>query len=201
MPHDDLPFSPAAERNKGPILDVLRTVLPVPASVLEIASGTGQHAAHFAAAEPQWDWQPSEADVAALPAIAQRCAALPNVRPPVVVDVLAAWPETLGRFDAVYSANMLHISPWAACPALMAGASRHVGDGGVLVLYGPYILDGEPTAPSNLAFDADLRARDGTWGLRKLSDVAREAARVGFAPAQRVAMPANNLVLVFRRTP
>jgi hypothetical protein len=199
MPHDDLPSSPAAERNKGPILDVLQRMLPVPASVLEIASGTGQHAAHFAAAEPRWQWQPTDADAAALPAIARRCAGLPNVLPALALDVLGPWPAALGRHDAVYCANMLHISPWATCAALMRGAARHLADAGVLVLYGPYIIDGEATAPSNLAFDADLRARDASWGVRRLADVVREAADAGLGFEQTLKMPANNLLVVFRR--
>lgn len=200
MPHDDLPFSPAAQRNKAPILEVLRQVLSAKASVLEIASGTGQHAEHFASAQAGWQWQPTDFDAASLPGIARRCAALPNVQPPLRLDVLASpWPATLGRFDAFYCANMLHISPWATCAALMQGAARHLVDGGLLVLYGPYIVDGEPTAPSNLAFDADLRARDAAWGLRRLADVAGEAASRGLSLEQRFDMPANNLALVFRR--
>lgn len=121
----DLPFSPAAERNRGPILDVLRRVLPRRATVLEIASGTGQHAAHFAAAEPGWTWQPSDVSDDALPAIAARCAGLANVQPPRVLDVLAPpRPDTPGRFDALYCANMLHISPAATCAGLMQAAAE-----------------------------------------------------------------------------
>ena len=194
-------FSPAADRNKAPILEVLTRVLPGPAAVLEIASGSGQHAEHFAAARPDWDWQPTEADAAALAAIAARTAALANVRPPLMLDVLAPrWPEPLGRFDAVYCANMLHIAEWTTCAALMRGAARHLMPGGALVLYGPYLVDGEPTAPGNVAFDADLRRRDPAWGVRRLADVSAEAERAGLAFEQRVDMPANNLVLVFRRT-
>lgn len=200
MTHPEWPFSAAADRNKQPILDVLRRVLPTNAVVLEIASGTGQHAAHFAAACPAWEWQPTDGDHAALPGIAGRCAALPNVRPPLRLDVLALpWPSSLGRFDAVYCANLLHISPWPTCAALMEGAASHLGAGGRLVLYGPYLVDGEPTAPGNVMFDADLRARDAAWGLRRLADVVDEAGRAGLAFDQRFDMPANNLVLVFRR--
>jgi len=200
MENDELAYSPAAERNKAPILGVLRHVLPPEAAVLEIASGTGQHAAHFAASQPGWQWQPTEADATALAAIAARCAALPNVRPPVRLDVLAPeWPPGLGRFDAVYCANMLHISPWQTCAALMQGAARHVRPGGLLVLYGPYLVDDEPAAPSNLAFDADLRARDATWGLRRLAEVVDKAQSAGLAFEQRFDLPANNLALVFRR--
>jgi hypothetical protein len=193
-------FSPAADRNKAPILDVLTRVLPGAAAVLEIASGSGQHAEHFAAARSDWDWQPTEADATALAAIASRTAALGNVRPPRMLDVLApGWPESLGRFDALYCANMLHIAEWATCAALMRGAARHLVPGGALVLYGPYLVDGEPTAPGNVAFDADLRRRNPAWGVRRLADVSAEAERAGLAFEQRVDMPANNLMLVFRR--
>jgi SAM-dependent methyltransferase len=196
---DDLPFSPAAERNAAPILQVLRDVLPATARVLEVASGTGQHAAHFARAMPAWQWQPSEGDAAALGVIAARCAGLPNVARPLQLDVLAAWPAELGRFDAVFSANMLHISPWATCAALMRGAAARLQDSGLLVVYGPFVVDGTPTAASNVAFDASLRARDAAWGLRRLADVAAEALAAGLVLDRTVAMPANNLTLVFRR--
>lgn len=230
----DLPTSPAADRNKSPILDVLRTWLPARARVLEVASGTGQHAAHFALQQPHWQWQPSDGDVAALPTIAQRCAALPNVAAPRHLDLLAgneagagldAGPdagrdagrdagtdavgrppaaapgsgEAPGAFDAVYVANLLHISPWPACAALMRLAATCLRPGGRLVVYGPFEVEGEPLAPSNRAFDADLRARDARWGLRRLGDVQAEAERAGLVFEQRVAMPANNLVLVWHR--
>ena len=192
-------FSPAADRNKAAILDVLTHVLPGPAAVLEIASGSGQHAEHFAAARSDWNWQPTEADAAALAAIAARTAALTNVRPPLMLDVLAPrWPESLDRFDALYCANMLHIAEWSSCAALMRGAARHLVSGGALVLYGPYLVDGEATAPGNVAFDADLRRRNPAWGVRRLADVSAEANRTGLAFERRVDMPANNLMLVFR---
>jgi SAM-dependent methyltransferase len=197
---DDVTCSPAAERNKAPIFAVLTRVVPGPAAVLEIASGTGQHAAHFAAARPDWDWQPTDADPDALAPIAARTAALANVRPPLALNVLAPrWPQPLGRFDAMYCANMLHIAEWATCAALMKGAARHLLPGGVLVLYGPYQVDGEPTAPGNVAFDADLRQRNPAWGLRRLADVVAAASRAGLAFERRFDMPANNLTLVFRR--
>jgi SAM-dependent methyltransferase len=196
---DELPFSAAAQRNAAAIFDVLCDVLPDTAKVLEIASGTGQHAAHFAAARRGWEWQPTDAEEAVLPAIAQRCQALLNVRPPRRLDVVAPWPASLGHFDAVYCANMLHISPWATCGALMRGAAAHLVDHGCLLIYGPFLVDGEPTAPSNLAFDADLRARDADWGLRRLADVVDEAGPVGLKSEGRIDMPANNLLLVFRR--
>lgn len=195
----ELRVSPAAERNKAPILDVLSALLPADARVLEIASGTGQHAAHFARQQPGWQWQPTDVDASALPGIAAHADKLANVLAPIHLDVLAPWPPDLGHFDALYCANMLHISPWATCAALMAGAAAHLVDGGWLVLYGPFIVDGEPTAPSNLAFDADLRQRDARWGLRTLAAVTRSAEDAGLSLEQRVAMPANNLLLALRR--
>ena len=197
----ELTTSPAAERNKAPILDVLMRVLPEPATVLEIASGTGQHAAHFATARPDWTWQPTDADANALASIASRTAALANVRPPLTLDVLAPrWPDSLGRFDALYCANLLHIAEWPTSAALMAGSARHLAPRGALVLYGPYVVDGEPTAPGNVAFDADLRRRNPAWGVRRLADVVAAAEQVGLSFEQRFDMPANNLMLVFRRT-
>jgi cyclopropane fatty-acyl-phospholipid synthase-like methyltransferase len=198
----ELPYSPAAERNKDAILGVLRALLPAHASVLEIASGTGQHAAHMAAAQTHWTWQPTDVDDDKLDGIEQRCAALPNVRPPHRLDVVAEpWvlPPGARAFDAVFSANMLHASPWATCGGLMRGAAGCLAASGQLVVYGPFILDDAPTAPSNLAFDADLRARDASWGLRRLTDVSAAAASAGLALRQRIEMPANNLVLVFGR--
>jgi len=196
-----LTSSPAAERNKAPILAVLTRVLPSVAAVLEIASGTGQHAAHFAAAHSGWRWQPSDADPDALDTIASRTDSFANVRPPVLLNVLASsWPESLDRFDAVYCANMLHIAEWDTCAALMRGAIRHLVPGGALVLYGPYLVDGEPTAPGNAAFDADLRRRHPGWGLRRLAVVVDEAERAGLSFERRFDMPANNLMLVFRRS-
>jgi len=197
---EEMTFSPAADRNKTPILEVLTRVLPGPAAVLEIASGSGQHAEHFAAARPDWDWQPTEADATALASIASRTSALANVRPPLMLDVLAPrWSDSLGHFDGLYCANMLHISEWQTCAALMRGAARHLGPGGALVLYGPYLVDGEPTAPGNVAFDADLRRRNPGWGVRRLTDVSVEAERASLTLERRVDMPANNLMLVFRR--
>jgi SAM-dependent methyltransferase len=197
----DLPHSPAADRNKEPILAVLRQVLPERGRALEIASGTGQHAVFFAAALPRWTWQPTDADVAMLPVIAAhtRQAALANVLPPLHLDVQQAWPLEEATFDAVYCANMLHIAPWSTCAALMQGAARHLAAGGLLVTYGPYFEDGVPPAPGNVAFDASLRARDPAWGVRRLADVQATAAAAGLALRERHAMPANNLLLVFAR--
>ena len=192
--------SAAAERNRAPILAALERWLPARGSALEIASGTGQHAAHFAAALAGWQWQPTDADPAALASIDAWCAGLANVRPALRLDVLATpWQCVPAQVDAIFCANMLHIAPWPTCAALMQGAGRHLAPGGLLVLYGPYVVDGEPTAPSNLAFDADLRARNGAWGLRRLADVVAEAQGAGLALRARETLPANNLLLVLGR--
>jgi hypothetical protein len=201
-----VPISVAADRNKQPILDVLRGLLPPNGRALEIASGTGQHVAWFAAALPQWIWQPTDFDAEALPSI-EACiaqAGLSNVRPPLWLDVTAPqWPahgpEFEKSFDAIYCANMLHISPWASCAGLMRGSARYLAPGGVLVTYGPYLEDEVPTAPGNLSFDHSLRARDPAWGIRRIEDVKREAQRAGLRLRERHAMPANNLLLVFAR--
>ena len=189
--------SPAAERNRGPILVELQRVLPPQGVMLEIAAGTGQHAAHFAAALPAWQWQPSDGDAESLASISAWCAATPNVRSPIQLDVAApAWPGVPTRVDAIFCANLLHISPWATTPGLMQGAARHLAPHGLLLLYGPYLEDGVPTAPSNRAFDADLRARHPAWGLRRLVDVLAQAHAAGLQLRERVALPANNLLLV-----
>lgn len=195
----DLPFSPAADRNKGPILDVLRRLLSPSADVLEIASGSGQHAQHFASACPGWVWQPTEADAALLPAIDARCGGLANVLPTVQLNVTrATWQvSSAAPFSAVYCANLLHIAPWSTGRALIRGAASHLGAGGRLLLYGPYRRTDVPTAPSNEAFDSDLKARNPQWGLRALPDVEREAAACGLALQEVVDLPANNLLLVF----
>jgi SAM-dependent methyltransferase len=192
--------SPAAERNRGPILAELQRLLPAQGQALEIASGTGQHAAHFAASLPGWRWQPTDGDARALASIAAWCAGLANVLPAQVLDVGAAtWPAAPEPVDAIFCANLLHIAPWDTCAALMQGAARHLAPRGLLLLYGPYLVDGEPTAAGNLAFDADLRGRNPSWGLRRLSDVLQQAGAAGLRLRERVAMPANNLLLVLER--
>jgi len=195
--------SPAAERNQGPILAELLRLLPAQGTALEIASGTGQHAAHFARALPGWRWQPSDGDARSLASINAWCDGLANVRPALVLDLLAAsagaWPGVPTLVDAIFCANMLHISPWPTCAALMQGAARHLAPAGLLLTYGPYIVDGETTAPSNEAFDADLRQRNPAWGLRRLADVVQQAEAAGLHFGERIALPANNLLLVFTR--
>ena len=200
MPAPD--FSPAADRNKQHILAVLRDVLPDAGSALEIASGTGQHVAWFAAGLPRWTWQPTDVQPAALDSIAAGVAqhGLLNVRLPLQLDVMAArWLPDDARFDAIVCANMLHIAPWATCAALMQGSARHLAAGGALITYGPYLEDGVPTSEGNLAFDQSLRAQDAAWGLRRREDVEREAAKVGLQLAAQHAMPANNLLLAWTR--
>lgn len=198
---DDLRHSPAAERNREPILDALRDLLPPRGSALEIASGTGQHAVHFAAGLPGWRWQPSDPDPHALASIAAWSArsGLANLHAPLQLDVTAAqWPVEPG-WTAVFCANLLHIAPWTACLGLMAGAARCLAPHGLLLTYGPYWVDGMPAAPGNIAFDADLRARNPAWGVRRLEKVSQEAHKVGLMLQEHRSMPANNLLLVFAR--
>ena len=195
-------FSPAADRNKQHILDALREVLPPQGRALEIASGTGQHVAWFAAGLPQWTWQPTDAMPEALGSIASWVAeqGLPNVRPPLVLDVMAPeWLPGGQQFDLIYCANMLHISPWPTCTALMQGSARHLASGGLLVTYGPYLEDGVSTSEGNLVFDQSLRAQDPAWGIRRIEDVVKAAADAGLWLHARRAMPANNLLLVWAK--
>jgi hypothetical protein len=193
--------APAAGRNREPIAAVLTEELPAAGLVLEVASGTGEHAVHFARTFPALDWQPSDPDADARTSIAawRAEAGLPNLLTPLALDA-AAPPWPVERADAVLCINMVHISPVAATEGLLAGAAGLLASGAPLVLYGPYLEATIETAPSNLAFDADLRARNPEWGLRSVDWLDRLAARYGFARTRRVAMPANNLVLVYRRT-
>jgi hypothetical protein len=211
---DDLQFSPAAERNKAPILAVLKEVLPPEGTILEIASGSGQHAAYFAAQLAPRHWLPSEPDPLLRRSILawrgeQPC---PTLHAPLALDVAEpTWPleddrlvKTIGAvalppIQAIVNINMIHISPWAACLALMAGANRLLPPGGVLYLYGPYKRGGEHTAPSNAAFDDSLRSRHPDWGLRNLEEVM-QAARAEHLTLQQVReMPANNLSVIFTK--
>lgn len=198
-------IAPAVARNREPILTVLRRVVPSPSLpgrglVLEIASGSGEHAVYFAAALPHLTWQPTDPDPDARESIAayQAAAQLPNLLPPLALDATASrWPVT--QADVIVAINMIHIAPWAAAEGLIAGAGRLLPAGGVLFLYGPFREHGQHTAPSNAAFDESLLARNREWGVRDLDDVVALASRHGLALEERVAMPANNLSVVFRR--
>ena len=195
-------YSPAADRNKQAILEVLLTVLPERGNALEIASGTGQHVAWFSSGLPGWTWQPSDAQPDGFASINVWVTeqGVRNVRSPVVIDVMALnWLPGQQFFDLIYCANMLHIAPWATCAGLMRGSAQHLAPSGRLVTYGPYLEDGVPTSPGNLAFDQSLRERNSAWGIRRLEDVALEAAKAGLKLIARHAMPANNLLLVWAR--
>lgn len=198
---NELLTSAAAERNKDPILTVLESVLSASGSVLEVASGTGQHICFFAGALPGIRWQPTEPDGDSREAIVIRLreAGLGNVAQPIALDVEEPhWPVH-ERYDAVLCINMIHISPWRATHALFRGAARLLDSRGLLILYGPYLENGT-SVQSNLDFDASLKRRNPEWGLRDLEEVTRVAAGHGFARQQIVRMPANNLTVVFTKS-
>lgn len=192
--------APAVARNREPILEVLRGLFPKPAVVLEIASGTGEHALWFSRHLPGLTWQPTDRDDDALASIAAWRATcdLPNLLAPLPLDVSKAdsWP--VGRADAVVAINMIHIAPWRATEGLLAGAARVLPLGGLLFLYGPF-RDGAAIAPSNAAFDADLKARNPEWGVRDRAAVTSLACRHEFQLVDTISMPANNLSLVFQK--
>jgi hypothetical protein len=192
--------APAAQRNREPIADVLADWLPAAGLVLEIASGTGEHAVYFAERFPQLDWQPSDLHPDALASIRswRAEAGLSNLREPLPIDAAApdSWP--IDGADAVLSINMVHISPWASALGVIEGAARILSEGAPLILYGPWLKDDIVTADSNRAIDADLKARDPAWGLRRVEDFAQAAAgRFDLAGTRH--MPANNLMLLLRR--
>jgi SAM-dependent methyltransferase len=192
--------SPSVVRNRDPILTILRRVLPRTGTVLEVASGTGEHAVHFAAALPHLTWQPTDYDEQALNSIAAHRAAsrLSNLLEPFVLDVSA--PQWLvDHADAIVAINMIHISPWQATQGLISGAGRVLPPGGVLYLYGAYRENGTHSSPSNEAFDEDLRRRNPEWGVRSLEDVTELARAHGLELVEHIPMPANNLSLIFRR--
>ncbi|HEY6048011.1 MAG TPA: DUF938 domain-containing protein [Sphingomicrobium sp.] len=192
--------APAALRNREPIAEVLQQWLPATGLVLEIASGTGEHAVFFAERFPQLEWQPSDTHPDALASIRawREAASLPNLRAPLTIDAASPrWP--IDHADAMLNINMVHISPWEAALGLLDGAARVLGAGAPLILYGPWLKDDVSTAPSNLAFDADLRRRDPQWGLRRIEDFVAAAQQRGIELEQTRAMPANNLMLLLRR--
>ena len=195
-------FSPSAERNKQPILELLRAAVPAHGEALEIASGTGQHVAWFAKHMPHWNWQPTDLHRGALYSVEAYVdqEGLTNVYAPMVLNVQSeSWLDGVQTVDLVVCINMLHIAPWATCAALMRGCARHLAPGGKLVTYGPYLEDGVPTAASNLAFDASLRAHDPSYGIRRREDVEQAAQHAGLHLVARHAMAANNLLLIFER--
>jgi hypothetical protein len=192
--------SPAAERNREPIAAVLEEWLPPRGLVLEVASGSGEHAVHFARRFRDLEWQPSDPDPSAINSIeAWRAdSGLANLREPLVLDASAAtWP--VEEADALLNINMVHISPWQAALGLLDGAGRLLAEGAPLILYGPWIVEGLQTAPSNLAFDADLKRRNPAWGLRNVEDFAREGTKRGLSLEDQRAMPANNRMLLLVR--
>ena len=191
----------ATDRNRDPILDILRRILPVTGVVLEIASGSGEHAVHFARALPALHFQPTDPDPAAVESIAAWIAheGIENILPPLVLDASAeAWP--IASADAILCINMIHISPWAATEGLLRHAGKLLPAGAPLYLYGPYRRAGVATAPSNESFDLSLKGRNPAWGLRNVEDVAALARQNGFGEPEIVEMPANNLSVIFRRT-
>ena len=191
--------APATERNRDAIVAVLREELPDAGLVLEVASGSGEHVVHFAATFPALDWQPSDPDPAALASIAawREEAGLANLHPPIRLDAAAPWP--IDKADAMLCINMVHISPWRATLGLLCGAGGCLPASGLLYLYGPFVRDDVETAPSNLVFDASLKARDPQWGLRRVEDVIAAADAQGLRFERLVEMPANNVSLLFRR--
>ena len=198
---DQRMFSPAAARNSAPILEVLKRVLPANGVVLEIGCGTGEHAVHFAGAMPSLTWLPSDPDSDNRASTASwiKSTGLSNVLPPLDIDVCAkSWGvEQTAPFDAIVSLNMVHIAPWATSLGLFAGAGRLLRVGGLLFLYGPFMRDGVHNAPSNAAFDASLKARNPSWGLRDIAELERVGESSGLSLRETIEMPANNMWLVF----
>jgi SAM-dependent methyltransferase len=201
---DSRQYAPATERNRDPILTVLQRVLPPTGTVLEIASGTGQHAAYFAPRLQPRQWLPSDPNPLLRASIAawRQASGAENLLPPLALDARnAVWSvETEREITAIANINMIHISPWSACLGLMAGAGRLLPPGGILYLYGPYQRHNQPTAPSNVAFDTSLRAQNPEWGVRNLEDAIAVAEAEQLQFQEVVEMPANNLSVVFRKT-
>ncbi len=191
--------APATQRNRDAILTILRDELPPSGLVLEVASGSGEHAVYFATALPNLNWQPSDPDPTALASIEawRRDADLPNLLAPIQLDAAKVWP--IGNADAIVCINMVHISEWAATIGLFKGSAHMLQSGAPLILYGPYIEDDVETAPSNLAFDRSLKERNARWGLRNVTDIDGLANEYGFERTGRAAMPANNLTLTYHK--
>lgn len=199
MPADPRRHAPATLRNREPILDALRPILPSRGLVLEIASGTGEHAAYFAGRLPHLQWQPSDLDLAARISVDayREAAGVANLAPAMALDVAREWPIAVA--DVVLCINMIHIAPWDCCAGLLRGAGQILPTGGPLILYGPFTRGGRHIAPSNAAFDRSLRAQNPDWGVRDLEAVAAAAEPHGLRLDTAVAMPANNLTVVLRK--
>ena len=195
-------FASAVERNREPIRQVLGGLLKETSTVLEIASGTGEHGAFFTEGLTQLTWQPSDRTDESFGSVNAWANHFGNERvlAPIVIDVTHSPPWPVGKFDALFNANMIHISPWVVCQGLMAGAAEHLSPNGLLLLYGPFRVNNAHTAPSNAAFDQQLRQRDPQWGVRDIEAVAEQAQRCGLAGESTIAMPSNNQIVVFRKT-
>ena len=203
-PQDLRKFSPSTARNRGPILEVLQRILPAQATVLEIASGSGEHGVFFCESMTGWRWQPTDRDQDALESVAawrSHAKLEDSMAPPITLDVAEeGWPKQIPEpMDAIFAANMIHISPWESTVGLVNGAAQLLAPGAPLVLYGPYRINGAHTAPSNVTFEEWLQAQDSRWGVRDLNEVTDVALSRGFDEPQVHPMPANNLTVVFRR--
>ena len=196
--NDSRLYFPATEGNRHVIWEVLRAELRPPAQILEIASGSGQHCAHFAALEPAFCWIPSDVDELHRDSIAAWCEDQANVAPPLALDACGAWPQL--QVHAVVAINLIHIAPWEATLGLFRGAASVLVTGGFVYLYGAFQRNGGHTAPSNEAFHRSLRAQNPSWGVRHLEEVEAEALKHGFSPAKVVDMPVNNLSVLFYKT-
>lgn len=195
--------APATQRNRDPILDVLRDVLPKSGTVLELASGSGEHIIHFAECLPELNWQPSDLDTEALASIEawRHLSKHPNLLPPIALDVTAdVWdlPHEMGDLVGMLAINLIHISPWDACEGLIQGAAARISSDGILYFYGPFKRNGRHTAASNQSFDDMLRRHDPEWGVRDLDAVAEHAGHFGLALDRIIEMPSNNLSVIFR---
>jgi len=195
----NLPFSEACERNRQPILDVLKGILPMAGAILEIGSGTGQHIVYFAPEFPKLKWQPSDQEVYLQGLRARlKIEGSENILPAITLNVLGDWPRQ--TFDAAYSANTAHIMGWPAVQAMFAGLGRRLVAGGVFCLYGPFNRNGAFTSPSNERFDRQLRAEAAQMGIRDISDLASLAERHHMKLEREISLPANNQLLVFRKS-
>ncbi len=203
---DDRIFAPATARNRDPILEQLKILLPEKAAVLEIASGTGEHGAYFSEHLPNIIWQPTNYDQQHLKSTAawQRHTARTNYLPVLELDATSeVWPMETSQnalnFNAIFNANMIHISPWQVTEGLFKGAARVLPASGMLILYGPYKVDGKHTSQSNVEFEEWLKAQDSSFGVRDIDDVTQEAKKNGLMHRKSISMPANNFIQLFEK--